>query len=125
MQKNILWRVIAVFLAVVFVFDFINLGAKGVQAAVGPAIFTLALIVGSVAGYAGLEAGPETFKGMSDTLPPKTLKGPHFTEGGTYWCENTSGEKFVWDKRKGKWLPKKDWENLYNHGREITCQRLK
>jgi hypothetical protein len=86
-----------------------------------PAGALAGLAFGTAVGYTGLKN--ETYKGMHETLPPKTFKGPHYIpEAETYWSENTSGQKKIWDKRDGKWRPKKEWEELYNHREAIACE---
>lgn len=95
---------------------------KKAEAAVGPAALALTLFLGSLAVHLGMEMGQGTFKGLHDTLPPKIIKGPHrVSNADTYWCEDTGGKKYVWDKRLGRWLQKKEWELLCNRGKEARC----
>jgi len=99
MFKNITAISLAILVSLFF------LSAKNVDAAPGLLVAGLAIAGAEVLGYVGVNLDSGSYDGMHDTLPPNVIKGPHPVPGTeTYWCENTSGEKFVWNMHKRKWI---------------------
>lgn len=122
MSKNFSIKTVSLVLAAVFAFTFC--ASKEAKAIPAPVIITATLAALSAAGYTVLKMNPETFRGLHETLPVNTIKGPHPVPKPfeTYWSENLDGKKSIWDKCNGKWLPKEAWEKIFNHGRKISCQ---